>query len=419
MYSAYLKKQAVRPRFFSEPPNPNLGIVVVIPAYNEQTLIPTMESLYCCELPQKGVEVIIVFNASENDSKELTATNQKACKAVEEWCQQLAHAKFSLHIIEEYSLPKKHAGVGLARKIGMDEAVRRFELLEKDGVIVCFDADSKCQKNYLVEIDNHFEWHGKTEACSIHFEHPLEGSAFEQEVYTGISCYELHLRYYKNGLAYANLPYAFHTIGSSMAVRASAYCKEGGMNKRKAGEDFYFLQKFISKGTLSELHTTTVFPSPRSSDRVPFGTGRAIKEMLEGERAIEFSYAFETFEVLKQCFCEVSSWYDDTPKVNPYLLKFMGEESFAKKLAEIRTQSSSREAFVKRFFQWFNAFQTLKFVHFLRDKFFGMKQLKGASRLLLTALLLDMNDDEVENYGINGLLSQFRSIDTHKLPIKN
>ncbi len=34
--------------------------------------------------------------------------------------------------------------------------------------------------------------------------------------------------------------HAYHTIGSSMAVRCSAYAKIGGMNRRKAGEDFIF-----------------------------------------------------------------------------------------------------------------------------------------------------------------------------------
>ncbi|MEZ4848575.1 MAG: hypothetical protein R3B93_08135 [Bacteroidia bacterium] len=73
--------------------------------------------------------------------------------------------------------------------------------------------------------------------------------------------------------------HAFHCVGSSMAVRSIAYQKRGGMNRRKAGEDFYFLQKFIAEGTLAELSTTKVIPSPRASEKVPFGTGRAIKKL--------------------------------------------------------------------------------------------------------------------------------------------
>ena len=75
-----------------------------------------------------------------------------------------------------------------------------------------------------------------------------------------IAAYELHLRYYTHGLRFSNLPYSFQTVGSAMAVRCSAYQKQGGMNKRKAGEDFYFIQKIIALGGYSELNSTTVFP---------------------------------------------------------------------------------------------------------------------------------------------------------------
>ncbi|MEQ8624527.1 MAG: glycosyltransferase [Vicingaceae bacterium] len=412
MFLAYLEKQAVRPSLFSEPSEASLGIIVVIPAYNEETLIPTIQSLNSCDLPQKFVEIIVVFNASEKDSEEVIATTKKGCTELKHWYQQQPDAKFSLYLIEEYNLPKKQSGVGLARKIGMDEAVRRFQNLGKDGVIVCFDADSKCQQNYFTEIEKHFQENLETEACSIHFEHPLTGTKFNSEVYKGIAYYELHLRYYKNGLAFAKLPFAFHTIGSSMAVRVSAYCKEGGMNKRKAGEDFYFLQKFISKGTLSELNSTMVIPSPRSSDRVPFGTGRAIKEMEEGSRQIELSYALEIFEVLQKCFANVEEWYTGKPHFESTLVEFIGAENLDKKLNEIRNQSTTETRFVKRFFQWFNAFKTLKFVHFLRDHYFKNKPLMETTKILLNRIGHDV-EEEIE---VNQLLKQYRAID---LAIKN
>ena len=87
----------------------------------------------------------------------------------------------------------------------------------------------------------------RSPGCSIYFEHPLHGP-LEPKVYEAIAAYELHLRYYVQALRYAAFPYAHHTIGSSMAVRADAYAKQGGMNKRQAGEDFYFLHKIIPLG---------------------------------------------------------------------------------------------------------------------------------------------------------------------------
>ncbi len=37
------------------------------------------------------------------------------------------------------------------------------------------------------------------------------------------------------------LPY----VGSALAVKALQYVKAGGMNRKQAGEDFYFVQKLV------------------------------------------------------------------------------------------------------------------------------------------------------------------------------
>lgn len=402
MLENYLKKYAFREMLIEENPKEDLGLIVVIPAHDEESLLPTLKSLSDCEPLRQTVEVIVVFNASEMATAEVILKNQHAKAELEQWYSKQENLPFSLFCIEESQLPKKHAGVGLARKVGMDEAVRRFkEVNYPKGVIVCFDADSACQNNYLKAIQHHFQ--ENEGACSIHFEHPLSGEAFSQEVYEGIYYYELHLRYYKNGLDYANLPYAYHTIGSSMAVQAIDYCKQGGMNRRKAGEDFYFLQKFIDVGKLTELNVTTVIPSPRASHRVPFGTGRAIQEMIDNEREIKKSYSFDCFILLKECFKNVGSWYKEVADFHPYLVNFYGEELLLEKMNSIRSQSTSKERFVKRFFQWFNAFQCLKFIHFLRDHYYPLMELETEVKRLLESkeTLVDKED----------LLEKLRKID--------
>jgi hypothetical protein len=376
MLQHYLQRHSFREQLIEQAPNKDLSLVVVIPVHDEPELIPTLDSLAAC-LPTKGaVEVILVFNASEDSEANVLANNKARLEEVIIWKNR--QLPFQLFCIEENQLPAKHAGVGLARKIGMDEAVRRFKQVENEaGVIVCFDADSRCEQNYLQAIEAHFE-QLPTAAASIHFEHPLEGKDYSREVYEGILYYELHLRYYKNALSFASLPFAYHTIGSSMAVRVSDYCKQGGMNRRKAGEDFYFLQKYIDQGSLTALTTTMVIPSPRQSHRVPFGTGRAIQEMLSGKRDIQQSYAAEIFHVLKESFSEVHTWYNNQPDFHPLLKAFAGEAYLQRKLEEVRRQSTTEERFVKRFFQFFNAFQVLKWVHYLRDEHFGTQKLEEA-----------------------------------------
>lgn len=388
-------------------PNANLGMVVVIPCCNETQLIRSLEAISECDSPYKSVEVIVVINASENAEEEVLEQNHKTYLEAKKWITINQTEALKFYLIQENSLPKKHAGVGLARKIGMDEAVRRFEQVDNhNGVIVCFDADSLCEPNYLVEIEKHFNQNPKTPACSIHFEHPIEGEDYSNEIYDGITQYELHLRYYKNGLQYAGLPYAFHTIGSSMAVRSSTYQKQNGMNKRKAGEDFYFLQKLIPLGDFTEIKTTKVIPSPRVSDRVPFGTGRAMQEWLIGNDDEMLSYNIQSFKDLKNFVEQVPNLHEQTSVELPQSVSaFLATIGFEENLQKIKTNATSEIHFTKLFFNWFNAFKTLKYLHFNRDNFYADLLISEVSNELLGLMKFEGKETN------KGLLNQYRKID--------
>jgi hypothetical protein len=49
------------------------------------------------------------------------------------------------------------------------------------------------------------------------------------------------------------------------------------------------------------------------------------------------------------------------------ILQFISKESFDEKLDELRRNTRSDEAFIDRFFTWFNLFMCFKFVHYFRD----------------------------------------------------
>jgi len=394
-------------------PRNQLGIIVVIPCYNETSLINALASLSNCEKPQYEVEVITVFNSSVSDSKLVVETNAKMLADAQQWNSTAVKDWINFHFIDVKNISDKDAGVGLARKIGMDEAVIRFENLNKDGIIACFDADATCQLNYLVELEKHFKHHPKSPACSIHFEHPIEGKEFSKQNYEAIAAYELHLRYYKNALKFCGFPYAFHTIGSSMAVKSKAYQKQGGMNKRKAGEDFYFLQKMMVLGDFTELTTTTIFPSPRISDRVPFGTGRAMQNYLNQENPDYLTYDFQSFLDLKVLVDSLDQLYNlfchsepvelsiDLPKSVSEYLKTI---DFAGNILKIRDNSTSLNHFKKLFFNWFNAFKVLKFMHFSRDNFYKDTDVYLEANKLLKQL------NQPVNSGID-LLTVYREMD--------
>ena len=99
--------------------------------------------------------------------------------------------------------------------------------------------------------------------------------------------YEYSLRYYVAGLSFAHSPYAFHTIGSTIAVNAAHYAKVRGFPRRQAGEDFYLLNKLAKVGAIMQLGAETdcepIDIAARLSDRVPFGTGAAVGKIMELE----------------------------------------------------------------------------------------------------------------------------------------
>jgi len=338
------------------------------------------------------VEVIVVVNHPEDATEDAKRQNEKSLHDVQQWAMQHNNNKLQYHVIYKPDIPSKTAGVGFARKTGMDEAVYRFlKLGVADGVIIGFDADATCDENYLVEIERAF-FNGKPiNGASIYFEHPMEGDEYDAAIYEGIALYELHLRYLNQALRYAGFPYAFHTVGSSFAVSASAYVKQGGMNKRKAGEDFHFLQKIIPLGNYVEINSTRVIPSPRQSDRVPFGTGASIQQWVNNGQTALYTYPLEAFEDLKQLFTLVPKFFKTSSEnivkqcsfLPAHLQDYLLQNEYLKHIAQINANSASSEAFVKRFFGWFDGLKTVKYLNECCRQVYGKQcSEKAANRLL-------------------------------------
>lgn len=352
----------------------DLGLVIVIPVCGENGVVHVLQSLSECQKPVCSCEVILVINHSEDAGQEIKDINGKARDEILHWAQ-INGSQLQVHVLWLPDLPGKKAGVGFARKAGMDEAVRRFAASGNyAGNIVCLDADCTVEPNYLSELYRFFEERPLIEGCSIRFSHPVQGLTPTHA--QAILDYEQHLRYFIGMQRWAGLPYAFQTIGSAMAIRADAYCKVGGMNTRKAGEDFYFLHKVIQRGNFAELNSTTVYPSARISDRVPFGTGRAMLGALH--HGVEITtYSPQSFEALRDFIQIVPELYQPQKDIYIFLtsrgisgclIAFLQKNTFQQKLEELRMHTASPGAFLKRFFHWFDAFLLMKYVHWMRDE---------------------------------------------------
>lgn len=398
----YLNKQIDFKNKIADSPNTDLGFIVVIPCFNEPDILITLESLKDALNTKRGVEVIVVINSALNTHQEIIDQNRRTYVEVKSWIEQNSDSSLSFFVLLEESLSDKFAGAGLARKLGMDQAVARFNSVNaSNGVIISLDADSTIKRDYLTEMEQHFNKYPKTNAISSYFEHPLEGEEFDENIYHAISVYELYLRYYKSALGYSGFPYAFHTVGSCFAVSAKAYIKQGGMNRKQAGEDFYFLHKIFPLGECYELNTSCVYPSPRISERVPFGTGPMVKSIAHSKDPF-LTYAFQAFLELKSFFQQIDCFYKiDMLELNDLLYQlplpvvdFLSENEVHPALEEINKNSSGLKTFRKRFFNWFNAFMVLKYLNATTEKFYPKTDLLDEAEKLLMAMYPGVKPDK-------------------------
>lgn len=366
----YLAKHQLYPLQITQPPTPGLGLCVVIPARNEPEIQKTLTSLWRCVRPGYPVEIIVAVNASEADPAEVRTANERTLWQARQWARVHNTPGFSVHAVHFPVLPRRHAGVGMARKVGMDEAVARLRAGgTHEGVIASLDADCSCAPSYLVSIERFFRGHPKAPGASIYFEHEVNADE-KPSMVEGITRYELFLRYYLQAQRYAGFPHAFHTVGSCMAFRCHAYERQGGMNRRQAGEDFYFLHKLIALGGYGEITDTVVNPSARASDRTPFGTGAAMRAWSADERCLDLSYAPDSFRALRDFFDKVPELFDFSERQTAAfidtlpgtLTRFLRDKSGLEHIGEIRANCASRDSFCRRFYRWFSALKLLQYV---------------------------------------------------------
>lgn len=185
----------------------------------------------------------------------------------------------SLHVLlldasrEGHRFPPRQ-GVGLARRIGCDLAValaRRGKLVRR--YVASTDGDVHWPAGYLAALDRSPD----AAALLFPFEHIDGGDA---RVLEATRLVELSWRYYVLGLAWAGSPFAYHSLGSCLAVEVTAYVRARGFPRRQAAEDFHLLAKLAKLGELEVLTEPTVQIVARRSGRVPFGTGPAVERVL-------------------------------------------------------------------------------------------------------------------------------------------
>jgi hypothetical protein len=398
----------------------NIEQAVVIPACAEyEQLFDTL----CC-LEANPIEetwrtlIIVVVNHRIGAPDTIRNNNQQTLAKLADLSDSIT---IRLAVIDAASpgceLPEKD-GVGLARKIGLDAGLR---ILHENGLpdapLICLDADTLVSPDYLEALHRFFASPGRW-AAVIDYAHPLDGPPREA---AAIACYELFLRYHVLGLKSAASPYAFHAIGSAMACTAHAYAAVSGMNRRQAGEDFYFLQQLAKTGAVEHIRETVVRPSARPSQRVPFGTGMRVRRFLDGKEDEYLLYHPESYRILGVWLNTVENRLDDSAdalldtarNIAPPLAGFLEEQRFDVVWPRLQRNHPDPEARRRAFHGWFDGFKTIKFLHHLRDHGYPMQEMFGAFRTLLgdCQLPVELRPELCEDvFGQRGFLNFLRAL---------
>jgi glycosyltransferase involved in cell wall biosynthesis len=400
----------------------NISQVVVIPAYAEKDMLfSTLASL--AENSPPSLEhsfLMCVVNNADNDTPDVKENNLRTIEYLDALIRNksfkrfaddselypllsgLSAANLKLGYIDASSggceIPQDTAGVGMARKIGMDMALRLLKNSSSaSNLIISLDADTLVQSNYLSAIRKYFTPGVKT--AILAYEHQMPEDIRQQ---AAIYSYEIFLRYWILGLEYAKSPWAFHSIGSTIVTTTEAYLGVRGMNKRKAGEDFYFLSKLAKAGKIDYIKETSVYPSARVSTRVPFGTGKRIERFLSGNCREEYLlYDPRIFKILaewlllmkNQFICGEDEILLKAQQIHPRLKHFLQDAGFQEIWSKISRSAKDKKTLLRQFNDWFDGFKTLKLINYFTKDVYPMINMFNALEeiLFMSGIELKLN----------------------------
>jgi hypothetical protein len=360
--------------------------VLVVPALNESA---ALLDGYAAAARAAGGRVlcIVVVNASESLEAEAFEGNARclselrermqSCRSIHEsppvWFGSVAD--LDVLVVDRSSpgfrLPKRQ-GVGLARRIGCDLAAALAARQAFTGTLIaCTDGDAVLPSDYFARIDACRG--GQVSALLFPFQHEPSGDG---PVDLATQLYELSLRYYVLGLVRAGSPYAFQTLGSSIAIDVDCYAKVRGFPRLRAGEDFYVLCKLAKVLPVRRDFGDPIRIRSRRSARVPFGTGAGVAKLEGRELVLYAPRSFEVLGVWLRCLNEFARTRDCGRALS--LLGGVAREereALDAVLVDLDAERTLNEAsratpgsgLRRRLHTWFDGFRTLKLIHALRE----------------------------------------------------
>ncbi len=346
------------------PQNQQYDFFIIIPAYSEydyidNTLFSINEQI---DIDFKKLLVIVVINNSLSDSSDIKENNLKTYT-------KLIKRKddFELIVIDSFSLKqaydKKIAGVGLARKIGMDFCI---PYSHKHSLYCSLDADTIIEKKYLDYISQIYHKF-LFKSAVVNFSHQLTSNSI---VNKAIYKYESLLKQIAQQVHQSGSPYGYVSMGSTIICTVLAYISVGGMDPKQATEDFYFLQKLAKYDKIHQIDEILVHPSARQEQRVYLGTGYRLKNLTNQPLFSDLQFNQQAFQDLSFIYSTIKENWDCSLdyiqvifiKYNQKIWTYFINNSFDDIFYKIKKNTNNQKQFINQFNYWFDNLKIYKFL---------------------------------------------------------
>ena len=370
---SYLRKKALSGPWRLNAPFPKTyPRIIVIPAYSEYSLLPgVLESIRLqSEDFIRDTAVIIVVNRGVSAPPEVCENNADTLKYL-----RSARFPFDLGIVDASTnnlvLPDRIAGVGVARKLGLDMAL---SYSTPDTLLFSTDADCTLSKNYLKSLSEDRRTK-RWQAGVVGFAHRRMG---DPVVDKGITAFEEFLITTAEKLKDAGSIYGYPALGSTMVTTAGAYVAVGGMPRKKAAEDFYFLQELAKYCGVRWIRDILVHPSARPENRVYLGTGFRMSQAQSGMDMSSLHYSEIAFTILKAWLAlgksarakRLDPVLEESRRIHPLMPSILKAEKIESVWEGLQRSSPSDTHFSMQFNRWFDGLKT----HRLLKKLSGDSQ---------------------------------------------
>jgi len=339
--------------------------LITIPCYNEYDYIfKTLDSVNKQNHHdlEKTLVSIVINNSTDEDTSVIENNRSTYEKLLN------AEYNFDFVVIDAFSdgkaIENKFSGAGMARKISVDAML---SYLNEDSLVCFIDADTILSDKYLTSIKSYYS-KSKCQAFTVNFAHQHD----EPKTKLLIKEYENYLKDTAANIRSCGSPYGYVSLGSTMVCTYLAYISVGGMNRKVASEDFYFLQELEKYCGVKQINDILVHPSSRYASRLYLGTSMRLQKSLNGELDLSSLYFSDHAYALLEKWITLAlssrqMTYESLEKkillIDDHLLEFLRSINLQGAWGSIISAPSVNH-FEKQFHRWFDALSIFKLLKF-------------------------------------------------------